>query len=203
MKTRPIIAALAGLGVWACVVSMIGCDSASDFTSQPEEFTVRTTCSGCHLSPDPPLLPRSVWTAQIERMAILADYVPAASGTPDFDVEGFVDWYESRAPEQLPMEQPITSNAPGPIRFERRSIRLGRASGPGVASVGRVAGGLAAEPQRFIEYPLHPAGAHCRLPTVTLKQIVDSFVGLAAGFPVGVGLQYGRLGSSEFNCNIT
>jgi len=34
------------------------------------------------------------------------------------------------------MEPPITSNEPAPLVFERRSIRLGRESGPGVATVG-------------------------------------------------------------------
>jgi hypothetical protein len=71
-------------------------------------------------------------------MAVLADSLLAGSTLSDFDVEGFVAWYESRAPEQLPMEHAITRDEPGPLRFDHRSIRLGRASGSGVATVGRV-----------------------------------------------------------------
>jgi len=71
-------------------------------------------------------------------MAFLRDYLPASSSAPGFDIEDYVAWYESRAPERLDMEQPITRSLPGPLRFERRSVRLGRGSGPGVATVGRV-----------------------------------------------------------------
>jgi hypothetical protein len=74
-------------------------------------------------------------------MASLVDSLPAGSAgstVSDFDVEGVVAWYEGRAPELLPMEPAITHASPAPLRFEFRSIGLGRESGPGVATVGRV-----------------------------------------------------------------
>jgi len=110
----------------------------------PQDATVHTVCSGCHLFPAPDVLPRSVWRAQIEQMAFLVRTIPKGAEF-GFDIDGFVAWYESRAPERLLMEPPITRNEPPPLRFESRSIRLGRASGSGVATVGRV-GSLLAVP---------------------------------------------------------
>jgi len=83
---------------------------------------------------------------QIEHMASLRGYLPPDPGapSPDFDVEEMVAWYESRAPERFPAEQAQTRDAAGPLRFERRAIRLGRGSGPGVATVGRFESMLAA-----------------------------------------------------------
>ncbi len=141
--TRRILIWLAGVGVATLVISSSGCDSGSESTARLEDARVHMVCERCHSFPDPSVLPRPVWRAQIEHMADLTRYVPAASNIPDFDVEAFIAWYESRAPEQLPMEQPITSNEPGPLHFERRSIRLGKGGGPGVASVSRVDSGLA------------------------------------------------------------
>ena len=98
-------------------------------------------CGSCHLFADPVVLPRSAWRHQIEHMAFLVDYLGwdrSELRDLDFDVDGFVAWFESRAPERLPMEHPITRDEPAPLLFERRSIWLGRDSGPGVATVGRV-----------------------------------------------------------------
>ena len=118
------------------------CSSLAVGLRRPEppeqDDRVRAVCGSCHLFPAPELLPRSVWRTQIEHMAFLTDSLPAGSPVFEFDVEGFVAWYESRAPERLLMERAITRAGPGPLRFDRRSIRLGRASGPGVATVGRV-----------------------------------------------------------------
>ncbi len=114
----------------------------------PQDEHVLAVCGGCHIFPTPDLLPRSVWRAQIEQMALLADSHPVLSQPTDstvfdFDVEGFVAWYESRAPQRLPMEPAITRVEAGPLRFERLSIRLGRESGPGVATVGSIGKQLA------------------------------------------------------------
>jgi hypothetical protein len=103
--------------------------------------TVRQVCTGCHLFPDPSVLPRPVWRAQIEHMAFLGEYL-AAGGTP-FDVDSFVAWYEDRAPEELPMESAITRDEPAPLHLDFRAIGLGRESGPGVATVGNVGSVLA------------------------------------------------------------
>jgi len=111
----------------------------------PTDEHVRVVCSGCHLFPTPEILPREVWRAQIERMAAIAEYRPAGADSIDFDVESFISWYEGRAPERFPMERAITRDEASPLRFTRRSVGLGRESGPGVSTVGRV-GSLLAVP---------------------------------------------------------
>ena len=81
-------------------------------------------------------------------MAFLMDSQAGSPTVFDFDVEGFIAWYESRAPERLLMEKAITSVNSGksaPLQFDFRSLRLGRESGPGVATVGRL-GSLLAVP---------------------------------------------------------
>jgi hypothetical protein len=145
MKARRILLLLAGLAGIAALVLLL------PFVRKPEppqREDVQRICSSCHLFPTPEILPRAVWRAQIEHMtsfvdSLLADSLPADSEVFDFDVEGIIAWYESRAPERLLMEPPITRDEPAPLRFERRSIRLGRESGSGVASVGRVGSQLA------------------------------------------------------------
>lgn len=143
MKTRWILLPLAGLGIATFVVLTLGREPRPDPTADPQDARLHAVCSSCHLFPLPAVLPRSAWRAQIEHMAFLADYLGSDLPDLDFDVDGFVAWYESRAPERLPMEPPITRNEPVPLLFQRRSIRLGRESGPGVATVGRVGTRLA------------------------------------------------------------
>jgi hypothetical protein len=142
MKARRMLQLLAGLALIAAIVLLIPSVRRPE---PPQQDRVQAACSSCHLFPAPDLLPRSVWRTQIEQMASLVDSLPAGSAVSDFDVEDVVAWYESRAPERLPMERAITRDGPAPLRFERRSVGLGRASGPGVATVGRV-GSLLAVP---------------------------------------------------------
>jgi hypothetical protein len=110
-----------------------------------QDDRVHAVCSSCHLFPTPDVLPRSAWRAQIGHMQSLADSLSPGRVVSAFDVESFVAWYESRAPERLLMEPPITRPGPGPVRFESRSILLGHSSGSGVATVTRV-GSLLAVP---------------------------------------------------------
>jgi len=145
MKTRSILLLLAGFGIATFVVFTLGRDARLGRMSQPEDATVHAVCGGCHLFPSPSVLPRSAWRAQIEHMSFLVSDLASEISSPDFDVEGFVAWFEGRAPEQLRMEHPITRDEPAPLLFERRSIRLGRESGPGVATVGAI-GSLLAVP---------------------------------------------------------
>jgi hypothetical protein len=138
MKTRWIFLLLAGLAIATFVVLTLGSEPHPGRTTQLEDATVQAVCGGCHHFPAPNVLPRSSWRAQIEHMAFLVDDMPSDVPRTDFDVEDFVAWFESRAPERLLMEQPITRDEPTPLLFERRSIKLGRESGPGVATVGSI-----------------------------------------------------------------
>ncbi|MBW2287231.1 MAG: VCBS repeat-containing protein [Deltaproteobacteria bacterium] len=138
MKTRRILQLLACIATLVVLIFLLLPSLRRPEPPENEDEFVRAVCSSCHFFPEPGVLPRSVWRAQIEQMALLVGTLPAGSAVFDFDVEAFIAWYESRAPERLLMEQPITRVEPGPLRFARRSIRLGRASGSGVATVGRV-----------------------------------------------------------------
>ena len=71
--------------------------------------------------------------------------IETGSGSTDFDSEAFISWYEARSPEGMPVERAITRDDPGPVRFTRRSVGLGRESGPGVSTVERI-GSLLAVP---------------------------------------------------------
>jgi hypothetical protein len=140
MKARLIFQGVAGLAF----IAMIALALSSIREPEPaKDEDVRAVCSSCHLFPSPDLLPREVWRAQIEQMASLLASDPARSGQISFDVEGFIAWYESRAPERLLMERPITPADPAPLEFDFRAVGLGRASGSGVATIGRVGERLA------------------------------------------------------------
>jgi len=108
------------------------------------EARVRAACSGCHLFPPAEILPRSAWRTQIEHMAFLEEYLLEGADVPAgrFPVDDIVAWYELRAPEKLAVEPTLTRKEPAPLRFRRRSIRLGADSGPGVATVTRLEPGL-------------------------------------------------------------
>jgi hypothetical protein len=135
MNARRIVLLLAGLASVAALVLIL---PFARRLAPPQDDHVQAVCGSCHPFPAPDLLPRPVWRTQIEHMALLVDALPEGSKVPGFDVEGFIAWYESRAPERLLMEHAITRVEPAPLRFDRRSIRLGRASGSGVSTVGGV-----------------------------------------------------------------
>jgi hypothetical protein len=77
-------------------------------------------------------------------MAMVADYLPSAYVAPrvSISVDEAAAWYEARAPELLPVGPPQTRDAPAPLRFRRRFVLMGPESGPGVATVSRLAGRL-------------------------------------------------------------
>jgi hypothetical protein len=141
-KVQPL-ARLDRIATLAAIASMFLLAACGPELPENEDERVRVVCSSCHAFPEPGVLPRSVWRAQIEQMALLVDTLPAGADVAHFDVEAFVAWYESRAPERLLMERPITRPGRPPLRFAFRAIRLGRASGSGVATVGRVGSQLA------------------------------------------------------------
>jgi hypothetical protein len=131
------------IAILVAIASLLWRSTRQPEPPENEDEHVRIVCGSCHALPTPDLLPRAVWRTQIELMALLVDTLPAGASVPKFDVEAFVAWFESRAPERLLMEQPITRPGPPPLHFEFSAIRLGRASGPGVSTVARVGSRLA------------------------------------------------------------
>jgi hypothetical protein len=102
----------------------------------------REACSRCHPFPPPEILPRASWRPQIEYMARLKKYVPKrrTGSMAESSLRPLIEWYESRAPEQLPVELSLTRDEPLPLRFVHKGVRLGRESGPGAATVERLEG---------------------------------------------------------------
>jgi hypothetical protein len=101
---------------------------------------VHSACSQCHAFPPPDILPRASWRAQIAYMDWLEGYLPKqrTGSLAHYPSGEIAAWYESRAPEQLPIEASLTRNEAPPLRFRRKFVGLGRASGPGAATVARL-----------------------------------------------------------------
>jgi len=176
MKTRPIVQLLAGLACIVMIIALVSLLLRSTRRPEPpedEDAHVHAVCSSCHAFPEPEVLPQSAWRTQIEQMELLIDTLPRGSDVMEFDAETFIGWYESRAPERLLMEQPITRAGPTPLRFSFSSIRLGRASGPGVATVGRAG--------RWLAVPNMSIGSVHLLSWVTGPRLIGN-----AGNPVRV-----------------
>jgi hypothetical protein len=139
MSRRGAVLFGAGAAI-AASIAFVLLQRASGPTSRAiDEEAVRAACSACHAFPPPDVLPRSAWRRQIEHMSFLRDYLPEeAAGSDAFPIEAVVAWYEARAPESLPFERALTRDEPSPLEFERRTVRLGPGSGPGVATVARL-----------------------------------------------------------------
>ncbi len=101
------------------------------------ETRVRAACGGCHLFPEPEILPRELWKNQIARMAALVDYLPPEPGKPatGFSLKEVTEWYESEAPESFSLPVALTRDGPGPVRFRKRAVKLGSSGSPAVAAV--------------------------------------------------------------------
>jgi hypothetical protein len=133
----PLSAALvlaAGIAVYFMPRAGPGAEAPQD-----PEARVRAACSGCHLFPPAEILPRSAWRKQIEHMEWLVDYLPKEGGAR-FSVDEAVEWYETRAPERLPVEPRLTREEPAPLRFRQRYALLEPGGGPGIATVTRLEG---------------------------------------------------------------
>ena len=103
---------------------------------------VRAACGTCHAFPDPEILPADTWRRVIEQMAYLSTYLRESIYATGFAIDEMATWYELRAPQQLPVEMRLTREEPSPVRFRRRFIGLGSDSGPGIATVERLAANL-------------------------------------------------------------
>jgi len=104
----------------------------------------RTACSGCHAFPPPEILPRASWAPQIEYMDWLERYLHASrvGSVAHYPRGEITSWYESHAPDDMPLEPSLANDEAPPLAFRRRFVSLGRSSGPGVATLTRLEGGL-------------------------------------------------------------
>jgi hypothetical protein len=105
------------------------------------EVMVQRTCAICHALPPPEILPKSAWKGVVRDMTGLmveGTGMPASSAASalDFDVEQIADYYERRAPRELPSPAPWPAPGADPARFARH--RLDFAGARGLAAVANV-----------------------------------------------------------------
>jgi hypothetical protein len=112
--------------------------SATADAAEDLEARVRASCSTCHPFPPPDILPRWHWRTVIEGMVPVKNSVAPRSFSMGFSVDEASAWYESQAPERLPVAYTLTRREPGPLRFRRQYVRMGPESEPAVATVQRV-----------------------------------------------------------------
>jgi len=91
---------------------------------------VRKECSACHVLPSPEDAPRGLWKERLQDMKRFSltgiGLRPGReSALTTLDLAPFVEYFEARAPESLPVPEPWP--APEPGRFERRLLSPPRA----------------------------------------------------------------------------
>jgi hypothetical protein len=101
--------------------------------NRAQETMVQRTCAICHLLPPPEILPKSAWKRVVRDMTGLiveGTGMPASSAASalDFDFEQIADYYERRAPSELPSPAPWP--AADPARFVRHRLDFAGAKGP-------------------------------------------------------------------------
>ncbi|MBW2578708.1 MAG: hypothetical protein JRE38_11640 [Deltaproteobacteria bacterium] len=134
-----VLVALALAAVLSISLWLGALDSTPETESAQEvEALVRATCSGCHFFPPPDILPRSWWRWIVEEMVARRKILLPRSFSMGVSVDEIVGWYESRAPENLPIAYTLSRRRPGPLRFSKRLVGLGPESGPAVATVQRL-----------------------------------------------------------------
>jgi len=99
------------------------------------EVMVQRTCAICHALPPPEILPKSAWKGVVRDMTGLiveGTGIPASSAASalDFDVEQIADYYERRAPRELPSPAPWPAPGADPERFVRHRLDFAGAKGP-------------------------------------------------------------------------
>jgi hypothetical protein len=96
---------------------------------------VQSTCSPCHVLPPPEVLPRHAWKAvTLDMTGLIVQGIGLPKGRPlpssDFDFEQIAQYYETRAPRELPSPLPWPSPGIHPERFLRRTLSFPAAGAP-------------------------------------------------------------------------
>jgi FG-GAP-like repeat len=101
----------------------------------PEE--VHQLCASCHAYPPPETFPRSSWRKEVKQAYDFLRDSPVHRPYPS--LEAVVRYYESRAPEELPVIHRGQSPDPPAVRFEKHGYPLpGEAAPPAIANVNLV-----------------------------------------------------------------
>jgi hypothetical protein len=79
---------------------------------------IQLFCGKCHENPPADTFPRSAWKTMVERMYVFSNDSAQALYPPP--IEEVVDYFEQRAPLQLPPADIVRADHPLPVRFERR-----------------------------------------------------------------------------------
>jgi FG-GAP-like repeat len=121
------------LGTGALALSLAAVTRPAPPPSQ--EAMVQRTCAICHLLPPPEILPKSAWKRVVRDMTGLiveGTGMPASSAASalDFDFEQIADYYERRAPSELPSPVPWPAPGADPARFVRHRLDFAGAKGP-------------------------------------------------------------------------
>ncbi|MCI0465189.1 MAG: FG-GAP-like repeat-containing protein [Gemmataceae bacterium] len=98
---------------------------------------VHQLCGACHVYPPPDSLPRSSWRKEVAQGFDFLRGSNLSLKTPP--PESVVQYYEKRAPVELPLPAPTYATTPLPVRFERHGYRASQPSPhPAVAHVNLV-----------------------------------------------------------------
>ncbi len=83
--------------------------------------SLQRMCGRCHRVPPPDAFPRSAWKSALSHMLASAGIADAqAMGIP---LETMIDWFEERAPDQLPRVQNQSTDGTGHFRFNLRKFQ--------------------------------------------------------------------------------
>jgi len=120
-----LIAVMGGAGIW------IGSNYSTVFhrkhpQSRPsraaDEAEVHRFCGECHAYPPPDSFPRGAWAKEVDQGFRFAQIAGMNRNLPD--IESIKQYYEQRAPIELPFHAPPPLATRPPFQFERTRIAL-------------------------------------------------------------------------------
>jgi hypothetical protein len=101
------------------------------------EARVKQACIGCHLFPEPSILPGELWPAQIRLMGHLASNMQQDPKNPffGFSVREALAWYESKTPKNFNLQISLMQRTGSPLGFRKLGLVLTPEGGPEVATI--------------------------------------------------------------------